>query len=120
MQISKLLATATVVLAASNATAVVRIITPVDSQGNPTGPSRTVDIPDTPDSSTTVQPVDQNGNPAGPPLEIPDAHTTPVEGTPDDGMVPEGSGESGNGDTGGEGAGADNDSSEAESSGDDQ
>lgn len=72
----------------SLAQAVERTITPVDANGNPTGPSRTIHIPDEPDSTTVVQPVDVNGNPAGEPVHIPDGITTPAA-PPDDGMVPE-------------------------------
>jgi hypothetical protein len=55
----------------------VRVITPVDANGNPTGPSRTIIIPDEPDATAVVEPVDANGNPVGPPVEIPDATVAP-------------------------------------------
>ncbi len=65
-----------------------RTITPVDANGNPTGPSRTINIPDQPDTTMVVEPVDANGRPAGEPVHIPDGVTTPAT-PPDDGMVPE-------------------------------
>lgn len=74
--------------------AVERTITPVDANGNPTGPSRTIDIPDTPDATTVVEPVDANGNAVGGPVQIPDGITSPAAPPeanpqpPDDGMVP--------------------------------
>lgn len=67
--------------------AVERTITPVDANGNPTGPSRTINIPDEPDATTVVEPVDANGNAVGDPVHIPDGITSPAA-PPDDGMVP--------------------------------
>ena len=69
-----------------------RVITPVDENGNPTGPSRTIVIPDDPTGSATVEPVDVNGNSVGSPIQIPDSNVEPPPSTSDPDLQPEGSG----------------------------
>lgn len=66
----------------------VRQITPVDENGNPTGETQTIIIPDIPDSSATGHMVDQDGNQTTPDFQIPDA--VQPESVPDSSdMVPE-------------------------------
>lgn len=50
-----------------------KVVTPVDENGNPTGPSKEIDFPDNPTGGAVVQPVDKDGNAVGGPVVIPDA-----------------------------------------------
>jgi hypothetical protein len=51
-----------------------REVTPVDDEGNPTGPPREINVPDPDDmdGKATIEMVDDEGNPIGEPIDIPD------------------------------------------------
>ena len=84
----KAIATSCLIAFATSAVADdVRVITPVDEDGNPTGPSQTIVIANEPDSSVTGHMVDQDRNQASPDFQIPDA-TQPEQVDGGDDLVP--------------------------------